>query len=90
MELLRARHPAVPKDLLTCMVKAAEDLRKAHAAEQLTTVVTTRRSLALCARLSRGNAFAHALTVCVLNKAPAEDRKVIADTFDHHVGPFAR
>jgi hypothetical protein len=78
----------VKKDLLKCMVKAAGDLRKAHAEEQLTTVLTTRRLLALCARLERGNDFQRALNVCVLNKVPAEDQKVIAETFEHHVGPL--
>jgi hypothetical protein len=52
-------------------------------------VITTRRLLAMCARLARGNDFQRALTVCVLNKAPEEDRKIIAETFDHHVGPLA-
>ena len=87
--LLHARHPSLKKDLLTCIVKAAGDLRRAHGAEELTTVVTTRRLLALCARLARGNEFQRALAVCVLNKVPAEDCKVIAETFDHHVGPLA-
>ncbi len=90
VELLRTRHPSLKKDLLKCIVKAAEDLRKAHAEEQLTTVVTTRRLLALCARLERGNEFDRALTVCVLNKAPQEDAKVLKETFDHHVGPLAQ
>jgi hypothetical protein len=67
-------------------VKAAGDLRKAHANEELTTVLTTRRLLALCARLERGNEFPRALQVCVLNKVPVEDRKVIEETFQHHVG----
>ncbi|GMU20514.1 MAG: hypothetical protein AMXMBFR13_06110 [Phycisphaerae bacterium] len=88
-ELLHSRHPAIKKDLLKCMVKAAGDLRRAHANEELTTVLTTRRLLALCARLARGNEFPRALAVCVLNKVPEEDRKVIAETFDHHVGPLA-
>ena len=93
-------------------VKAAGDLRKAHAAEQLTTVITTRRLLALRARLGpwlngdakrpacgqcppvvsrveRGNDFQRAMAVCILNKVPDEDRKVISETFDHHVGPLA-
>ena len=47
VRLLHSRFPAVKKDLLKCMVKAASDLRKAHAEEQLTTVITTRRLLAL-------------------------------------------
>ena len=38
-------------------------------------------------RLERGNEFPRALQVCVLNKVPAEDRKVIQETFEHHVGP---
>ena len=88
--LLHARHPSLKKDLLTCIVKATADLRKAHAAEELTTVITTRRLLALCARLERGNEFPRAMQVCVLNKVPDEDRKVIAETFDHHVGPLAQ
>ena len=71
-------------------MKAAGDLRKAHAEEQLTTVVSTRRLLALCARLERGNDFTRALTVCVLNKVPAEDVKVIQETFDHHLGPMGK
>ncbi len=86
-DLLRSRHPSLSKDLLKRMVKAANDLRKAHAAEQLTTVVTTRRLLALCARLERGNDFERAMRVCVLNKVPQEDVKVIRETFDHHIGP---
>ena len=86
VRLLHSRYPAVKKDLLKRMVKATGDLRRAHAEEQLTTVLTTRRLLALCARLERGNVFSRALAVCVLNKAPAEDRKVIQETFDHHVG----
>ncbi len=86
VRLLHSRYPAVKKDLLKGMVKAAGDLRKAHANEELTTILTTRRLLALCARLERGNVFSRALAVCVLNKAPAEDRKVIQETFDHHVG----
>ena len=90
VKLLRSRYPAVKKDLLKCMVKAAGDLRKAHAEEQLTTGLTTRRLLALCARLERGNEFPRALQVCVLNKVPTEDRKVIEETFDHHVGPLGR
>ena len=90
VELLRSRHPSLQTNLLTCIVRAAADLRKAHVAEELTTVVTTRRLLALCARLERGNDFGRAITVCVLNKAPQEDRKVIAETFDHHVGPLAQ
>ena len=89
IRLLHRRYPAVKKDLLKCMVTAASDLRKAHAEEQLTTVITTRRLLALCARLERGNDFQRALAVCVLNKVPAEDQKVIAETFEHHVGPLA-
>ena len=89
VELLRSRHPSLGKDLLKCMVKAAADLRKAHANEELTTVITTRRLLALCARLERGNEFARALHVCVLNKVPTEDAKVVRETFDHHVGPLA-
>ena len=89
VKLLHSRHPSVKKDLLKCMVKAAGDLRKAHAEEQLTTVLTTRRLLALCARLERGNEFPRALQVCVLNKVPTEDQKVIAETFEHHVGPLA-
>ena len=90
VKLLRSRYPAVKKDLLKCMVKAAADLRKAHAEEQVTTVITTRRLLALCARLGRGNDFPRALQVCVLNKVPAEDKRVIEETFDHHVGPLGR
>ena len=90
VKLLRSRYPAVKKDLLKCIVKAAGDLRKAHANEELTTVLTTRRLLALCARLERGNEFPRALQVCVLNKVPTEDRKVIEETFDHHVGPLGR
>lgn len=90
VKLLHSRFPSVKKDLLKCMVKAAGDLRQAHANEELTTVLTTRRLLALCARLERGNEFPRALQVCVLNKVPAEDRKVIQETFDHHVGPLAK
>jgi cobaltochelatase CobS len=86
--LLTARYPTVPKALVTCLVKAAEDLRKAHAEEQLTTTVTTRRLLALCARLARGNEFQRALETTLLNKVPQEDRRVIAEAFDHHVGPM--
>jgi len=89
IELLRSRQPALAKPLLTCLVKAASDLRKAHAQEELTTVITTRRLLALCARLARGNDFPRALTTCILNKVPPEDLKVIQETFDHHVGPMA-
>jgi hypothetical protein len=63
---------------------------KQDAEEQLTTVITTRRLLALCARLERGNAFPRALQVCVLNKVPTEDQKVIQETFDHHVGPMEK
>ena len=43
----------------------------------------------MCARLERGNDFQRALTVCVLNKVPPEDVKVIRETFDHHVGSAA-
>lgn len=68
------------------MVKSAYDLRRAHANEELTTVLTTRRLLALCARLERGNGFPRALQVCVLNKVPQEDVHVIRETFEHHVG----
>lgn len=88
VKLLHSRHPAIKKDLLRCMVKAAGDLRQAHAQEQLTTVLTTRRLLALCARLERGNEFPRALQVCVLNKVPAEDSRVMRETFEHHVGPL--
>lgn len=90
VDLLHKRHSSVNKDLLKCMVKAAGDLRTAHANEELTTVITTRRLLALCARLARGNDFQRALAVCVLNKAPLEDARVIHETFDHHVGPLAQ
>lgn len=90
IRLLQARHASIKKDLLTCLVTAAGDLRKAHAEEQLTTTVTTRRLLALCARIERGNDFARALQTTVLNKVPPEDRKVIAETFDHHVGPLGK
>lgn len=89
ISLLKARHASLGKQMLTCLVKAAGDLRKAHAEEQLTTTVTTRRLLALCARLARGNDFERALHTTLLNKVPPEDRKVIAEAFDHHVGPLA-
>lgn len=89
ISLLKARHASLGKQMLTCLVKAAGDLRKAHAEEQLTTTVTTRRLLALCARLERGNDFQRALHTTLLNKVPPEDRKVIAEAFDHHVGPLA-
>ena len=46
--------------------------------------------LAMCARLARGNDFQRALTVCVLNKVPPEDVKVIRETFDHHLGSVAQ
>ena len=88
--LLRSRHPSLDKAMLKQLVKAANDLRKAHAAEELTTVVTTRRLLALCARLERGNEFSRALEVCVLNKAPQEDGKVLRETFAHHLGDVAQ
>lgn len=90
VELLRSRHISLNKDLLKRIVKAAGDLRKAHAEEQLTTVISTRRLLALCARLERGNDFARALQVCVLNKVPPEDIKVIQEAFDHHLGPMGQ
>ena len=90
VELLHARHGSLKKDLLKAMVKAAGDLRQSHEQEQLTTIITTRRLLALCARLERGSDFQRALNVCVLNKVPPEDRKVIGETFDHHVGPTAQ
>jgi len=90
VELLKARHPSTNKDLLKRIVKAAGDLRKSHAEEQLTTVISTRRLLALCARLERGNEFKRALQVCILNKVPPEDVKVIQETFDHHIGPMAQ
>lgn len=90
VSLLKSRHGSLGKDLLKRLVKAAADLRKSHAAEELTTVITTRRLLALCARLERGNDITRALTVCVLNKSPQEDVKVIQETFDHHLGPMAK
>ena len=83
VELLHARHSSIKKDLLKSMVKAAGDLRKAHANEELTTVLTTRRLLALCARLERGNDFQRALQVCVLNKAPSEDSRVMRCPTSH-------
>jgi cobaltochelatase CobS len=88
--LLRMRHPSLQADLLKRIVKAATDLRKSHAEEALTSVITTRRLLALCARLERGNDVKRALSVCVLNKAPTEDVKVIRETFDHHLGPMLK
>jgi cobaltochelatase CobS len=88
--LLRTRHPSLDKDLLRRIVKAATDLRKSHDEEALTSVITTRRLLALCTRLQRGNAVQRALDVCVLNKAPGEDVKVIRETFDHHLGPMLK
>ncbi|MCB9852801.1 MAG: AAA family ATPase [Phycisphaerales bacterium] len=88
--LLRARHSSLQKNLLISLVRAAGDLRRAHAEEQLTTTITTRRLLALCARLARGNEFPRALQTTILNKVPPEDRKVIAETFDHHVGPTGK
>lgn len=87
VRLLKARFPTIQESLLICLVTAAGDLRKAHAEEQLTTTVTTRRLLALCARLARGHELPRALQTTLLNKVPAEDRKVIAETIDHHVGP---
>ncbi|NLX23214.1 MAG: hypothetical protein GXY55_16305 [Phycisphaerae bacterium] len=84
---MRAFAPG-PRPAGVSRIKGAGDLRKAHAEEQLATVLTTRRLLTLCARLQRGNAFPRALEVCVLSKAPAEDRKDIAETFEHHVGPL--
>jgi hypothetical protein len=45
---------------------------------------------ALCARSEQGNEFERALTVCVLNKAPQEEAKVLMETSEHHVGPFAQ
>jgi hypothetical protein len=90
VRLLHSRYPAVKKDLLKCIVKAAGDLRQAHANEELTTVLTTRRLLALCARLERGNELPRALQVCVLNKVPQEDSRVIRETFEHHLGPLGQ
>ena len=46
--------------------------------------------VALCSRLDRGNDLQRALQVCVLNKVPAEDQKVIAENFEHHVGPLGK
>lgn len=88
--LLQSRYPSLGKDLPKRMVRAAGDLRRAHAEEQLTAALSTRRLLAMCARLERGNDFQRALTVCVLNKVPPEDVKVFRETFDHHVGPLAQ
>ena len=87
VSLLHSRHASLAKGLLKQIVKAARDLRKAHATENLTTDITTRRLLALCTRLARGNELPRALDVCVLNKAPQEDAKVIRETFEHHLGP---
>lgn len=90
VSLLKSRHASLGKDLLKRLVKAATDLRKSHAAEELTTVITTRRLLALCTRLERGNDLPRALAVCVLNKVPQEDATVVRETFDHHLGPLAK
>ena len=87
VSLLHSRHASLAKGLLKQIVKAARDLRKAHATENLTTGITTRRLLAMCARLERGSELPRALEVCVLNKAPQEDTKVIRETFEHHLGP---
>jgi len=88
--LLHSRYPSVRKDLLQCMGKAAGGLRRALANEELTTVITTRWLLAMCARLERSNEFARALQVCVLNTVPQEDVRVIRETFEHHVGPLGQ
>ena len=53
-------------------------------------MITTRLLLALCTLLERGNDWPRALAVCVLNKVPQEDVKVIHETFDHHLGPMAQ
>ena len=90
VDLLKSRHASLGKDLLKRLVKAATDLRKSHAAEELTSVITTRRLLALCTRLERGNDLPRALAVCVLNKVPQEDATVVRETFDHHLGPIAK
>lgn len=90
VDLLKSRHASLGRNLLKRLVKAATDLRKSHAAEELTTVITTRRLLALCTRLERGNDLPRALAVCVLNKVPQEDATVVRETFDHHLGALAK
>lgn len=87
VRLLQSRFSNLNGSLISALVQAANDLRKAHAEQQLTTTVTTRRLLALCTRLARGNDLPRALQTTLLNKVPPEDRKVIAETIDHHVGP---
>ena len=59
-------------------------------ARRSTALPTSRRPLALCARLERGNEFPRAPQVCVLNKVPQEDVRVIRETFEHHVGPLGQ
>jgi hypothetical protein len=69
-------------------VKAASDLRKAHAQEELTPLITTQLLLTLCAWLSRCSRFQRAISGCILNRVQQEGVRVIPQTFDHRVGPL--
>ena len=85
-ELLHKRHPDLDSTVICNMVAAANELRTAFREHKISTVLSTRRLLALCSRLESGNPWQRALHICVLNKIPSDDARFTESIFERVMG----
>jgi len=85
-KVIRSRVPECPKKMARNLVKVATDVREAQENDQLFCTFSTRRLIELARKHAQLGDFASALDLAVLNRLADEDRRVVSEICQRHVG----
>ncbi len=86
VEVIRARVPDCGVRLAKKLVKMASDVREARQNDQIYCTFSTRRLIELARKQSQLGDFSSALELVVLNRLQEEDRKVVFEICQRHLG----
>ena len=86
VQIIRAHVPECSKTLARKLVKVAADVRSARENEQVYCTFSTRRLIDLARKHVQLGDFASALGLAVLNRLAPQDRQVVYEIAQRHVG----
>jgi cobaltochelatase CobS len=85
-DVIKARAPGCAAALAKKLVKVASDVREAKVNQQLFCTFSTRRLIELARKHAQTGDFAAALELSVLNRLHDEDRQVVFEICQRHLG----
>jgi len=86
VEVIRSRVPECKKSLAQKFVRAATDVRKARENDEVYCTLSTRRLIELARKHVQLGDLSTALELAVLNRLQSEDRQVVFEVCQRHMG----